>query len=278
LRDELRVQEKLASLGALTAGIAHEIKNPLNLVLNFAEVAADLLREQKRLLAELPDKPSTAELRETVADLEASVGKIREHGTRVDDIIGAMLAHSRGQPGQHGAPGSAAGRLTDLNAMVREFVNLAFQGVRGQDQVFQSAIESEYDTGVGMVQVVPQDLSRVFLNVASNAFWAMREKQRAGGEFSGYRPVLRVATHGLPDRVEITIRDNGTGIPEEIQERIFDPFFTTKPAGEGTGLGLSISHDIVVQEHQGELRVESQPGEFTEFTVVIPRLSAEAAV
>jgi signal transduction histidine kinase len=268
LRDELQVQEKLASLGALTAGIAHEIRNPLNFVLNFAEVAAGLIQEQRREIDRLGPGASAGALRENAADLEQSVAKIREHGARAANIIESMLAHSRGQPGER--------RLTDVNALVHEFVSLAFHGMRARDRELQAAIEEQYDPDVGSLNVVPQDLSRVFLNIAANAFWAMRDKQRSGAP-AGYRPSLAVSTKSFSDRVEIRIRDNGEGIPPEIRERIFDPFFTTKPSGQGTGLGLSISHDIVVNEHHGELRVESQPGEFTEFVIVLPRQTVEAA-
>lgn len=264
LRNELTVQEKLASLGALTAGIAHEIKNPLNFVTNFAELGASLVRELCGRVDELAAKlgpEDTRELLEIGSDLEINLKKIREHGARADSIITSMLAHSRGQKSER--------RPTDLNALVREFVNLAFHGLRAQDHAFQAAIEDDYDPGVGEVNVFPQDLSRVFLNVAGNAFYALRQKSHRAGK--DYRACLRVWTRAFPDHVEVHIRDNGTGIPKDVRDRIFDPFFTTKPAGEGTGLGLSISHEIVVQEHQGEMRVESQDGEFTEFTISLPR-------
>lgn len=255
LRDELTVQEKMASLGALTAGIAHEIKNPLNFVLNFAELSEELAAE---LRSRLKDREELASL---AADLDVNIRKIREHGARADNIIRAMLDHSRGQPGER--------RSTDLNGMVREFVNLAFHGVRAQHNTFQATIEFDFDPAVGTVQIVPQDLSRVFLNVAGNAFYALR--QRAEKKAPGYSPCLRAITRDLGERVEIRIHDNGSGIPKDFLGRVFDPFFTTKSAGEGTGLGLSISYEIVVQEHRGEMRVDSLEGEFTEFTIVIPR-------
>ncbi len=255
LRDELTVQEKMASLGSLTAGIAHEIKNPLNFVLNFAELSEELAVE---LRSHLKDREELAAL---AADLETNIHKIREHGARADSIIRSMLDHSRGQPGER--------RSTDLNGLVREFVNLAFHGIRAQDNTFQAGLEFELDPAVGMIQIVPQDLSRVFLNVASNAFYALRK--RAEKKTAGYFPCLRAATRDLGDRVEIRIHDNGSGIPKDFLGRVFDPFFTTKSAGEGTGLGLSISYEIVVQEHRGEMRVDSIEGEFTEFTILIPR-------
>jgi signal transduction histidine kinase len=263
LVQELAVQAKLASMGSLTAGIAHEIKNPLNFVINFAQLAEESAREQLRLIddAGTPSAELLRELRELAQDTAEDIAKIREHGTRADGIIGSMLAHSRGQPGER--------RDTDLNALVRDYVSLAFHGMRAQDNTFQVSIESEYDPKVGMVSVVPQDLSRVFLNVASNACYAVRKKARQG--IAGYQPVIHVATHDLGNDVEVRIRDNGVGIPSEMRDRIFDPFFTTKPAGEGTGLGLSLSYEIVVGEHRGGIAVDSQEGEYTEFVITIPR-------
>lgn len=262
LRDELTVQDKMASLGALTAGIAHEIKNPLNFVLNFAELSEELALELRERLEGKPAAPErNEELASLAADLETNIHKIREHGARADSIIGSMLDHSRGRPGDR--------RATDLNGLIREFVNLAFHGVRAQDNSFQCAIEFELDPEIGSLEVVPQDLSRVFLNIAGNAFYALRKQ--AQKKAAAYRPCLRVATRNLGERVEIRFRDNGCGIPKDFLSRVFDPFFTTKPAGEGTGLGLSISYEIVVQEHRGELRVDSVEGEFTEFTLLLPR-------
>ncbi len=257
LRDELTVQEKMASLGALTAGIAHEIKNPLNFVLNFAELSEELAAELRERLAGHEDIAAIA------ADLESNIKKIREHGARADSIITAMLDHSRGKPGDR--------RPTDLNALIREFVNLAFHGVRAQDSGFQCAIDFELDPEVQSVEIVPQDFSRVLLNIASNAFYALRQQARK--KAASYQPRFCVTTRGLPsgDRVEIRFRDNGSGIPKDFLGRVFDPFFTTKRAGEGTGLGLSISYEIVVQEHRGEMRVDSVEGEFTEFTILLPR-------
>jgi two-component system NtrC family sensor kinase len=246
LADELAVQAKMASLGALTAGIAHEIKNPLNFVLNFAQLAQETVQKQQKMLQNDPESP----LLELACDLDQDIGKILEHGKRADAIIASMLAHSRGQPGER--------RPTDLNALVREFVNLAVHGTN-------IAVESEYDPNVGMVEVIPQDLSRVFLNLGTNAAHALRKTQN---------PVIHIKTEDLGNRVEIRIRDNGSGIPIELQDRIFDPFFTTKAAGEGTGLGLSIAHEIVVQEHGGQISVDSEPDEYTEFTISIPRVPA----
>jgi signal transduction histidine kinase len=263
LVNELTMQAKLASLGALTAGIAHEIKNPLNFVVNFAQIAEETAREQLGKLenAGTPSAELIEEVREMAQDLTEDLAKIREHGARADGIIASMLAHSRGQPGER--------RPTDFNALVRDYINLAFHGMRAQDNTFQAAIEGDYDPSVGLVDVVPQDLSRVFLNMGSNACYAVREKSRRG--IPGYQPEIRVTTRNLGDRVEATIRDNGTGIPDGVRDRIFDPFFTTKQTGEGAGLGLSISYEIVVQEHHGEVSMDSQDGEFTEFKVTVPR-------
>jgi two-component system, NtrC family, sensor kinase len=263
LVNELTVQAKLASLGALTAGIAHEIKNPLNFVLNFAQLAEETAREQIRKIddAGTPSAELLAELRELAEDLAGDIAKIREHGSRADGIIASMLAHSRGQPGER--------RPTDFNALVRDYINLAFHGMRAQDNTFQAAIEGEYDAAVGMVDVIPQDLSRVFLNIGSNACYAVRQKSRR--RIPGYQPEIRVTTRDLGDRVEARIRDNGIGIPDDHRTRVFDPFFTTKEAGEGSGLGLSISYEIVVQEHHGTVTVDSRDGEYTEFIVTVPR-------
>ncbi len=270
LRQELLVQEKLASLGALTAGVAHEIKNPLNFVINFAQLGEELAAEQKERVEKLAGKLEQEELKvllEIAEDLVDNLAKIREHGARADRIIASMLGHSRGQKGQR--------QSIDLNALVREFVNLAFHGMRAQDHNFQATIETDFDNAVGTVSVIPQDLSRVFLNIASNAFYAMRRKAQQG--IAGYRPELRVFTKTVAQGVELHFRDNGTGIPKDMRDRIFEPFFTTKPAGEGTGLGLSISREIVVQEHQGEMRVESQEGDYTEFIITLPRSAAVPA-
>jgi two-component system, NtrC family, sensor kinase len=270
LMEELGVQQKLASLGALTSGIAHEIKNPLNFVLNFAELSTDLLKQQRACLDSVAGSvpPSTLkELRDIAVDLEENIDRIRHHGARADGIIASMLAHSRGQPGERSA--------IDLNSLVREYVSLAFHGMRARDHTFQATIEASYDPAVGIVDVVPQDLSRVFLNVAGNAFDALRQKARNPGP--GFQPVLNVTTRSLGDRVEVRLRDNGIGIHKDALDRIFDPFFTTKPAGEGTGLGLSISHEIVVGEHGGEMRADSVEGEYAEFSITLPRRAAQTA-
>jgi len=258
MQDQLVVQEKLASLGALTAGIAHEIKNPLNFVTNFARLSVDLVHELRGALGESL-RPAVEEL---LMLLEQNLTRITDHGLRADHIVRDMLLHSRGQSGQR--------QPTDLNALLSQYVHLAYHGLRARDPLFQVAINESYDATIGRVLVIPQDLSRVFLNIAGNACYAAHEKKQTAPE--GFEPALWVSTRNLGERVEIRLRDNGNGIPAAIRDRIFQPFFTTKPAGAGTGLGLSISHDIVVRGHQGELRVDSQEGSYAEFIITLPRI------
>jgi signal transduction histidine kinase len=257
--------EKMASLGQLTAGIAHEIKNPLNFVNNFADLSVELLDELKETaapaLAALDDD-KRADVDEVVAMLTGNLEKIAEHGRRADGIVKSMLEHSRGDSGER--------REVDLNGLVEEALNLAYHGARAQDQNFNITLERDLDRAIAPVELVPQDITRVFLNLFGNGFYAATKRQRdgAGPEF---RPLLRVATRDLGKAIEIRVRDNGTGIPPEIKDKLFQPFFTTKPTGEGTGLGLSISWDIVTQQHGGTIEVDSRVGEFTEFAVRLPR-------
>jgi len=263
-QQQLITQEKLASLGVLTAGIAHEIKNPLNFVNNFAELSFELLLELQegftKQKAQL-NAEARAELEETLRLLEQNVTKINEHGKRADNIVRNMLLHSRGETSER--------RPADLNAILDEYVMLAYHGMRGTDATFNIKIEKDYDASIGRVEIFPQDLSRVFLNLINNACYATHQKKKKLGE--EYAPVLAVATKNAGDRIEIRIRDNGPGIPPEVREKIFNPFFTTKPTGEGTGLGLSISYDIIVQQHRGEIYMESEEGKFTEFVIRLPR-------
>jgi len=260
---QLIQSEKMASLGQVTAGIAHEIKNPLNFINNFAELSTDLAKELMEELEKMKDQLDEKDfeyLMEIVGDLEGNARKIHDHGKRADSIIRGMLLHSRGKSGER--------EPTDINTLLEEYVNLAYHGMRASDPTFNIKIESSYDPAVGMVDVIPQNLSRVFLNIINNACQATAQKKREMKE--SYFPVLTVSTKRLEKWIGIRIRDNGKGIPKDIREKIFNPFFTTKPAGSGTGLGLSISYDIVVQEHQGEIKVESQEGEYTEFIIRIP--------
>ncbi len=269
MQEQLVVQEKLASLGALTAGIAHEIKNPLNFVNNFAELSTELAEELRQEIEHVKDRidPADFELLQALAgDLRMNARKINDHGRRADSIVRGMLLHSRGQSGER--------QDTDVNALLEEYVNLSYHGMRAQDSSFNLTVDRAYDPTVGTIQAVPQDLSRVFLNIVNNACYATHERKKALDEQGqrDYQPTLSVSTKSVADTVEIRVRDNGEGIPQEIRDRIFNPFFTTKPTGQGTGLGLSISHDIVVQQHHGTLDVDSLPGQYTEFVIRLPRV------
>jgi two-component system NtrC family sensor kinase len=258
--------EKMASLGQLTAGIAHEIKNPLNFVNNFAGLSVELLDELKETagpaFATLPDD-ERKDVDEVMEMLTGNLEKVAEHGKRADGIVKSMLAHSRGG-------GGGDRQSVDLNALIEESLNLAYHGARAQDQSFNVTMERDFDPSMAPLEVVPQDLTRVFLNLFGNGFYAANKRTRESGG-PDFHPTLKVGTRDRGTGVEIRIRDNGTGIPAEIKERLFEPFFTTKPTGEGTGLGLSISYEIVTQEHGGTIAVESEPGEFTEFCITIPR-------
>ncbi len=254
-QDRLVAHEKLASLGALTAGIAHEIRNPLNFVTNFAQLAVEQVRELRGSLG------SSGEIEELLSALEQNVAKIEEHGQRADHIVRAMLLHARSQPGPR--------QRTDLNALVSESVNLAYHGMRGRDITFFVAIQTELDRNLPLIEVSPQDLSRVVLNLMDNALYAAHHKRQTAD--SSFQPRVVVRTCDLADAVEIRFWDNGDGVPLDLREKIFTPFFTTKPAGAGTGLGLSISYDIVVRMHKGSLRVESETGSYAEFIVSLPK-------
>jgi predicted ATPase/signal transduction histidine kinase len=263
-QDQIIAQEKLASLGALTAGIAHEIKNPLNFVNNFAELSAELTQELLEEIETQKDQldPETTEyIEEILNDLQQNVQKINHHGKRADNIVRGMLMHSGGKAGER--------QLTDINALLAEYVNLAYHGMRAKDSSFNITIETNYDDTVGSLSIVPQNISRVLLNVINNACYSAHEKKKELGE--GFSPLLSVSTKNLGEQIEIRIRDNGKGIPKEILDKIFNPFFTTKPTGQGTGLGLSISHDIIVQEHQGEIKVETAAGSYAEFIIILPK-------
>ena len=248
-QDRLVQTEKLASLGQLTAGIAHEIKNPLNFVNNFAALSAELTDELNELLG------STA-LAERVRDevdeltglLKDNLQKVVQHGKRADSIVKNMLLHSRDGSGEH--------RPTDVNALVEESLNLAYHGVRAEQPQFNITLKRELDPAAGMVEAFPQEITRVLLNLISNGFYAVAK--RGSENDAGFEPVLSASTRDRGGHVEICIRDNGTGIPPEVKEKMFNPFFTTKPAGEGTGLGLSMSHDIIVKQHGGTIDVENE--------------------
>jgi PAS domain S-box-containing protein len=263
MQNQIVVQEKLASLGSLTAGIAHEIRNPLNFVNNFSELSAELTEELFEKIenqAERLDTETSEDIAELLTDLTANLKKINQHGQRADKIVGNMLLHSRGQSGQWEA--------TDINSLLAEYINLAYHGMRAKEAAFNITIETDYDNDIGEVEVVPQDIGRVFLNIISNACYAAYKKKQEMGEV--FSPVLDVRTRNLSDAIEIRIRDNGSGIKPEVLDKIFNPFFTTKPPAEGTGLGLSISHDVIVQQHRGELKVETEVGNYTEFIIILP--------
>ena len=265
-QDRLVQTEKLASLGQLTAGIAHEIKNPLNFVNNFSGVSAELIDELQNVLSGLTvDQQARSEINELTDTLRSNLDKVVQHGKRADAIVKNMLLHSRDGSGEH--------RVVDINVLVEESLNLAYHGARAEKQGFNITMERSLDPAAGEVDLFPQDITRVLLNLISNGFYAAT-KRKTQADHDGYEPTLAASTRSLGDQVEIRIRDNGTGIPPEVKEKMFNPFFTTKPAGEGTGLGLSISHDIIVKQHGGAIEVDTEPGEYTEFRIVLPRKSA----
>jgi two-component system, NtrC family, sensor kinase len=256
--------EKLASLGQLTAGIAHEIKNPLNFVNNFSALSAELIDEMKGVLSNVSlENRQREELDEITQILKSNLEKVVQHGKRADSIVKNMLLHSREGSGEH--------RPADINATVDESLNLAYHGARAEKAGFTITLERKFDPAVGTVDVYPQEITRALLNLISNGFYATTKRKAEAGD--GFEPMLCATTMNLGDKVEIRIRDNGTGIPEEVKEKIFNPFFTTKPSGEGTGLGLSMSYDIIVKQHGGSIDVETEPGLFTEFKIVLPRTS-----
>jgi two-component system, NtrC family, sensor kinase len=261
-QDRLVQTEKLASLGQLTAGIAHEIKNPLNFVNNFSALSSELIDELRGYLSEISiDKAKRDELDEITRLLKSNLDKVVQHGTRADSIVKNMLLHSR--------EGSGEQRPADVNALLDESLNLAYHGARADKPGFNITLQRDFDPAAGMAEVYTQEITRALLNLISNGFYAAIKRTAEAGD--GFEPTLRATTINLGEKVEIRIRDNGIGIPAEIKERIFNPFFTTKPAGEGTGLGLSMSHDIIVKQHGGTIDVDTDPGLFTEFIVRLPR-------
>jgi two-component system, NtrC family, sensor kinase len=263
-QDRLIQTEKLASLGQLTAGIAHEIKNPLNFVNNFAALSAELTDELKDALKPaVLDETLRADVDELTGLLKDNLGKVVQHGKRADSIVKNMLLHSREGSGEH--------RPADINALVDESLNLAYHGARAEKPQFNVTLARDFDAEAGTIEVFPQEITRVLLNLITNGFYAVSKRKADQG--TDFEPTLSATTKGRDDHVEIRIRDNGTGIPPEVKEKMFNPFFTTKPAGEGTGLGLSMSHDIIVKQHGGTIDVDTLPGEFTEFTIRLPRTS-----
>ena len=245
----------MASLGELTAGIAHEIQNPLNFVNNFSEVNKEMLVELNQEL----ERGNLKEVESIAKDLIENEEKINHHGRRADAIVKAMLQHSRS--------GTGTREATDINALAGEYLRLSYHGLRAKEKTFNARLETAFDPSIGLIQVVPQDIGRVLLNLYNNAFYAVMEKKKTQGE--DYEPTISVSTKKTNHKIIITVRDNGNGIPQKVKDKIFQPFFTTKPTGQGTGLGLSLSYDIV-KAHGGEIRMQTSEGEFTEFEIQLP--------
>jgi signal transduction histidine kinase len=257
---QLIQSEKMASLGELTAGIAHEIQNPLNFVNNFSDVSTELVDEMNEEI----DKGNLEDAKQIAQDLKHNLEKINHHGKRAGDIVKGMLQHSRSSSGVK--------ELTDINALADEYLRLAYHGLRAKDKTFNAAMKTDYDDGIGLIKIISQDIGRVVLNLITNAFYAVTERKKQQSE--GYEPVVSVMTLKIPPKggggAEVHVKDNGNGIPQKILDKIFQPFFTTKPTGQGTGLGLSLSYDIV-KAHGGELKVETKEGEGSQFIISLPQ-------
>jgi len=256
---QLVQSEKMASLGELTAGVAHEIQNPLNFVNNFSDVNMELVDDIQKEL----NTGNTEEAVSILNNIKANLEKIAFHGRRAEAIVKGMLHHSRFNTGQR--------ELTDINALANEFLRLSYHGLRAKDKTFNATLQTDFDPGLssaaGRINVVPQDMGRVLLNLFNNAFYAVNEKKKLSA--NSYQPIATVKTRKMNDKVEIIVSDNGNGIPQNIVDKIFQPFFTTKPSGQGTGLGLSLSYDIV-KAHGGELKVQTKEGEGSEFVILLP--------
>ena len=253
---QLIQSEKMASLGELTAGIAHEIQNPLNFVNNFSEVSNELIDEMTEQL----EKGNTEDAKAIASEVKMSLEKINFHGKRADGIVKSMLHHSRTSNNKK--------EPTDINALADEYLRLAFHGMRAKDMSFNSAMKTDYDESIGLIKIISQDVGRVILNLITNAFYAVTEKKKIHQD--GYEPTIAVSTKKIGNKIEVKVKDNGTGIPQKALDKIFQPLFTTKPTGQGTGLGLSLSYDIVTKGHGGELKVETKDGEYTEFSIILP--------
>ena len=267
-QDRLIQSEKLASLGQLTAGIAHEIKNPLNFINNFSALSRELMVELREVLDKAQiDEAARDEAGELIVMIDANLDKVVAHGKRADSIVKNMLLHSRGGSSEHTS--------VSINTMVEEALNLAYHGARAEKSGFNVTIEKSLDPQAGAADLYAQEMTRVLLNLISNGFYATTKRKETEGN-GDYQPTIFASTRDLGARVEIAIRDNGTGIPDEVKAKMFNPFFTTKPTGEGTGLGLSLSHDIVVKQHGGTIEAASEPGVYTLFTIILPRMAASA--
>jgi len=253
---QLIQSEKMASLGELTAGIAHEIQNPLNFVNNFSEVSNELIDEMTEQL----EKGNTEDAKAIASEVKMSLEKINLHGKRADGIVKSMLQHSRTSNNKK--------EPTDINVLADEYLRLAYHGLRAKDKSFNAALKTDYDENIGLIKIISQDIGRVILNLITNAFYAVMEKKKLKPE--GYEPTVTVSTKKNNNKIIVSVKDNGTGIPQKALDKIFQPFFTTKPTGQGTGLGLSLSYDIVTKGHGGELKVETTDGECTEFSIILP--------
>jgi signal transduction histidine kinase len=265
-QDRLIQSEKLASLGQLTAGIAHEIKNPLNFINNYSALSRELVDELAEVIKSAPVEEATRnEADDLIGAIGGNLDKVVQHGKRADSIVKNMLLHSR--------DGSGVRSTANINTMVEEALNLAYHGARAEKPGFNVTIVKSLDPNAGAAEVYAQEMTRVLLNLISNGFYATA-KRKQSAEDGCYEPTISASTCDLGPRVEIVIRDNGTGISDEVKAKMFNPFFTTKPAGEGTGLGLSLSHDIVVKQHGGAIEVLTEPDAFTEFSIVLPRGAA----
>jgi signal transduction histidine kinase len=251
---QLIQSEKMASLGELTAGIAHEIQNPLNFVNNFSEVSEELIDEMETELR----KGNTDRAVELGRDVKQNLEKIVHHGKRADGIVKSMLLHSRAS--------SAQKEPTDINALTDEYLRLSYHGLRAKDKTFKATLQTDFDHSVGKINITQQDIGRVLLNLFNNAFYSVSEKQQSD---DAYEPVVSVCTKRVKNKVEIRIKDNGVGIPQKVLDKVFQPFFTTKPAGQGTGLGLSLSYDII-RAHKGDIKVNTREGEGAEFIIQLP--------
>jgi len=254
-QQQLIQSEKMASLGELTAGIAHEIQNPLNFVNNFSEVNKELLNE----MSEEIEKGNYTEVKTIAKDVIDNQEKINHHGKRADAIVKGMLQHSRASSGQK--------EPTDINALANEYLRLAYHGLKAKDKSFNATLQTDFDESIDKINIIPQDIGRVILNLITNAFYAITEKKKQAGE--SYEPIVTVSTKKLNGKVEVRVKDNGNGIPQKVIDKIFQPFFTTKPTGQGTGLGLSLSYDII-KAHGGEVKVETKEGEGTIFIIQLP--------
>ncbi|MEO7802825.1 MAG: ATP-binding protein [Ginsengibacter sp.] len=264
---QLVQREKMASLGELTAGIAHEIQNPLNFVNNFSEVSVELTDElQHEINSLLVNEPDKIHLSAVIKDIRSNQEKINYHGKRADSIVKGMLLHSRKSSGQK--------EQTDINMLADEYIQLSYHGLRAKDKSFNATLDKHYDETLDKINVVPQDMGRVFLNLFTNSFYSVTEKKQQKEEAKEpYEPIVSVYTKKLVDTTEIRIKDNGMGMSREILDKIFQPFFTTKPTGQGTGLGLSISYDIVTKIHGGQMTVNTEEGEFAEFVLLLPAIN-----